>query len=181
LSSSVERARLLPNNVSNRTHNIKLEVSQSARTRCRCCSHPPKSKSSSALVGNPQWTRRSVCIPIQVSPILATKPAGSFGCLCEICLYCFSLTAVMQRSFDNPPLVLNRALTGAVFFRLALHLVAREPLPIRIYECCTHSQPTTEGGHGRTGAPPLSCNGRRGSGPLHTLSRRPRFYSAQPS
>src|SRR4029434_4668200 len=66
LSSSVRRARLLPN----RPHSIKLGASLSRRIRCWCCSPPPEWENSSAVVGKPQWTRGGgPCIPIPVSPI----------------------------------------------------------------------------------------------------------------
>src|SRR5262245_58764784 len=57
-------------------HSIKPRASLLPRSRCRCCSRPPKSQSGSALVRNAPWTRRDVpCIRIRVSPPTATKPA----------------------------------------------------------------------------------------------------------
>src|SRR5262245_47041606 len=69
----MERARLLPN----RPHSIKLGVSLSPRSRCRCCSPPPNSENSSYLVGNPQWTLRGVpgAAISGSAAIRATKPA----------------------------------------------------------------------------------------------------------
>ena len=83
----MERARLLPN----KPHSMKLEVFLSPRSRCWRCSPLPKSKSSSALVGNAPWTPRGVpWSAIPVWPIRAGKPAPPlvdvrFGSLADIC------------------------------------------------------------------------------------------------
>ena len=71
----MERVRLLPNG----PHSIKLGVSLSPHSRCWCCSPPPKSKSSSPLVGSAQWALRGVPW-FAVSPIRASRPAPLVRC-----------------------------------------------------------------------------------------------------
>ena len=49
-------------------------------------------------IGNRQWTHRGL-LRVAISgsaAIRATKPLKTYGCLCEICLYCFSLTSLMR-------------------------------------------------------------------------------------
>src|SRR5262249_27891168 len=68
----MKRERLLLNG----SLSIRLRVSLSPSSRCQCCSRPPKSPNSSALVRGAPWTRRGVpWFAISVSPIRAGNPA----------------------------------------------------------------------------------------------------------